>query len=153
MRTWHVVVLGGARPVRRWSSSPAVAAPAGGSRRRYVPGTPTGALYTTPTTTSLDDGAQYACTVTNPSGGTITTIPVTLRVHPVIAGSAIKVTDASGVTVVRVMDGLGRVVREREANGHLITMTYDAVVGGLLEVARSDTRDAAVDRYPIDWLY
>ncbi len=51
---------------------------------------------------------------------------------------AMLVTNPLNETTLTVMDSLGRVVRTVDGNGNATTMSYDAVVGGLVETTRSD---------------
>src|SRR5690606_7416724 len=44
----------------------------------------------------------------------------------------------AGETSVQILDGLGRTVRQIDGNGNVTTMTYDAVVGGLVETVHID---------------
>jgi RHS repeat-associated protein len=53
-------------------------------------------------------------------------------------GSAVRVTDPLGHTVTEIRDGVGRTVRRIDALGNQTTMSYDAVVGGLVATTSTD---------------
>ena len=53
-------------------------------------------------------------------------------------GSLIEITNPVGEKSAQIRDGLGRVVRTVNGLGHASTMTYDAIVSGLVDTAMAD---------------
>lgn len=110
------------------------------------------------TTTTTYDARNRVASVTNAAGETtayayddnltdgvgIDAVPAVAAVLPALGlgagadGSAMAVTNPQGETSIELRDGLGRSVARIDALGHASRVTYDVVVGGLVETAMID---------------
>lgn len=111
------------------------------------------------TTVSTYDLRNRVSTVTNPAGEVTTMVydddvtdGVALDADPRLSailpslgftagladGAAVAVTNAAGETAIDISDGLGRPVVRLDPLGHATRITYDVVVGNLVETAQAD---------------